>query len=303
VNPNTYYYVVQAVAGSTPSSNSNETIGNPLPTPVTAAPSTGLFTNENGATTTFSIYFNQPAPLAGSMVTVTSNNPAEGKVSSASSPLPSTSLTISVPGGFSSYYPITVTGVDDFVADGPVAFTISITATNMGATIPDVQVTNNDNDTAGITFSRTSGLVTTEGGGQDTFSVTLNTQPTATVTMSLTSSNLAEGTVSATSLTFTPTPGPNAYNVAHVVTVMGVDDTVLDFTIPYSILTGTLSSTDTNYQFKPPDVQCANIDDEQIPALPHVWGGSGGSGGCGLLGVEALLFLALAALRRQRRNT
>jgi hypothetical protein len=306
VNPNTYYYVVQAVAGSTPSANSTETIGNPLPTPVTAAPNTGLFTNENGATTTFSIFFNQPAPAAGSMVTVTSNNPAEGKVSSATNPIPATSIVINVAAGFSSYIPITVTGIDDFIADGPQAFTISVTATNItGPAIPNVSCTNNDNDTPGITFSRLSGVTTTEGGGQATFTVSLNTQPFGTITMSLASSNTLEGTVSPASLTFTPAAGPNAWNAAHLVTVTGVDDTVLDFTIAYTIVTGTLGISDVRdnagYNFDPPDVQCANIDDEQIPSLPHVWGGSGGGGGgCGLLGLEAGLALLLAALRRRR---
>jgi hypothetical protein len=133
--------------------------------------------------------------------------------------------------------------------------------------------------------------------------VSLNTQPFGTITMSLTSSNTLEGTVSPASLTFTPGAGPNAWNAAHVVTVTGVDDAVLDFTIPYAIITGTLGISDirdnAGYSFDPPDVQGVNIDNEAIPELPHVWGGSGG-GGCGLLGVEAGLMLALAALRRRR---
>ena len=54
----------------------------------------------------------------------------------------------------------------------------------------------------GITVSPTSGLVTTEAGGTATFTVKLNTAPTADVTIGLTSSDLTEGTVS-------PDPSPS----------------------------------------------------------------------------------------------
>ena len=54
-------------------------------------------------------------------------------------------------------------------------------------------MTNTDNDTAGITVTPTSGLTTTEAGGTATFTVVLNTQPTADVTIGLTSSDTTEG--------------------------------------------------------------------------------------------------------------
>ena len=57
----------------------------------------------------------------------------------------------------------------------------------------DVSVTNTDNDTAGITVSPTSGLVTTEAGGTATFTIVLNTQPTADVTIGLSSSDTTRG--------------------------------------------------------------------------------------------------------------
>ena len=60
-----------------------------------------------------------------------------------------------------------------------------------------MSVTNTDNDTAGITVTPTSGLTTTEAGGTATFTVVLNTQPTADVTIGLSSSDPTEGTVSA----------------------------------------------------------------------------------------------------------
>jgi len=54
-----------------------------------------------------------------------------------------------------------------------------------------------------ITVTPTSGLVTTESGGQAAFTVNLTTQPTANVSISLSTSDNTEGTVSPVSLTFT----------------------------------------------------------------------------------------------------
>src|SRR5256885_2815466 len=86
----------------------------------------------------------------------------------------------------------------------------------------DVGVTNKDNDAAGITVVPGSGLTTTEGGGTATFTVVLGTQPTANVTIGLSSSDLTEGTVAPASVTFTPVN----WNTAQTVTVTGVNDFV-----------------------------------------------------------------------------
>ena len=70
----------------------------------------------------------------------------------------------------------------------------------------------------------TAGLMTTEAGGTATFTVVLNTQPTADVTIALSSSDTTEGTVSPASLIFTTAN----WNVAQTVTVTGVNDAVVD---------------------------------------------------------------------------
>ena len=65
--------------------------------------------------------------------------------------------------------------------DGDIGYTIvtaaatSTDANYNGLDAADVSVTNTDNDTAGITVSPTSGLMTTEAGGTATFTVVLNT--------------------------------------------------------------------------------------------------------------------------------
>ena len=78
-----------------------------------------------------------------------------------------------------------------------------------------------------------------------TFGVTLNSQPTQNVTVNLASSNLAEGTISPSTLTFT---GSN-WQTAQVVTVTGVNDPVDhgNGDQPYSIQTSGASSQDPVY--------------------------------------------------------
>jgi subtilisin-like proprotein convertase family protein len=112
---------------------------------------------------------------------------------------------------------------------------------------------------AGITVSPTSGLVTTEAGGTATFTVVLNSMPTADVSIGLTSSDTTEGTVAPASLTFTPA---NAL-VPQTVTVTGVDDTVVDGTVGYSIVTAAAVSADPLYAgLDASDVSVANTDDD-----------------------------------------
>ena len=115
--------------------------------------------------------------------------------------------------------------------------------------------------TPGITVTPTSGLITTEAGGQDTFDVVLDTLPSADVTIALSSSDLTEGTVSSTSLTFTPTNG----TAAQTVTVTGVDDPDVDGDIVYTIVTGVAVSDDGGYAgLDPSDVSVTNTDDDAV---------------------------------------
>ena len=95
---------------------------------------------------------------------------------------------------------VTITGLQDYTNDCNVGYTIVTGAASSadgnynGLNASDVSVTNTDNDTAGITVSSVSGP-TTEGGGTATFTIVLNTQPTANVTITLSSSDASEGSV------------------------------------------------------------------------------------------------------------
>lgn len=112
----------------------------------------------------------------------------------------------------------------------------------------------------GITVSPTSGLETTEDGGTAAFDVVLDTQPTADVTIAVSSSDTTEGTVDVSTLTFTPTN----WDAPQTVTVTGVDDPETDGTIDYTIVLGPATSADAGYDgIDPADVAAMNLDDDQ----------------------------------------
>jgi len=309
-----YTYLVQATStGGQAIGTASGTVSVTPPT-ISASPLTGLQTSETGATAPFNLILNVALAFGQTVTfTLTSSEPLEGFVGGGGQ-ASAASITFDVtpptaagyPAGFQ--IPITVTGRDDSIADPNNAYQIDITATSTqanlaGQTIPSVQLINVDDDVPGIFINQTAGLVTSESGGTASFTVSLATQPSAPVTMTLTSSNTSEGTVSTATVTFAVTAGaPNGWNFPQQVTLMGVDDSVLDFQVPYTIVTGDLQSADGNYSgMTVVDISAVNLDNEAIPTLPTVWGG--GSGGCGATGLEVGILLALAALCRRRRST
>ena len=161
----------------------------------------------------------------------------------------------------------------------------SIQATITGGTgytvgTPDrATVTVEDNDMAGVTVTPTS-LTTTEAPGASrtaTFTVVLDTPPTANVVIGVSSSNTDEGTVSPMSLTFTPgmTGVTGDWNRAQTVTVTGVDDMAPDDDQTYTI-TLTVRSADLNYNgITPVTVSVTNEDDEE-PSQEEQDAGAGG---------------------------
>src|SRR5688500_14037519 len=77
--------------------------------------------------------------------------------------------------------------------------------------------------------------------------------------MALISSDTTEGTVAPASLTFTTAN----WNVAQTVTVTGVNDTIVDGPIAYTIVTAAATSTDTAYSgVNPSDVSVTNTDND-----------------------------------------
>ncbi|MCX5957779.1 MAG: type I secretion C-terminal target domain-containing protein, partial [Cyanobacteria bacterium] len=98
-----------------------------------------------------------------------------------------------------------------------------------------------------------------ESGGTALFTVVLNTQPTADVTIALSSNDTTEGTLSTSSLIFTAAN----WNVAQSVTVTGVDDAIVDGNVGYTILTAAATSTDSVYNgLNAADVSLTNTDND-----------------------------------------
>ncbi|MEG3832984.1 DUF4347 domain-containing protein, partial [Microcoleus sp. Z1_C3] len=168
---------------------------------------------------------------------------------------------ITIPDG-SKTGQVTVTVNDDFLVEATETATLTISNPSTGialGTTTNQSVTIADNDTKGITVTPTTGLTTTEAGGKATFTVVLNSQPTADVTLPLTSSNTAEGTVDKPSLTFTAAN----WNTSQTVTVTGIEDSIVDGNIAYNIVTGAATSTDANYSgVDATDVAVTNSDND-----------------------------------------
>lgn len=124
---------------------------------------------------------------------------------------------------------------NDALVEGTETVTFTITGVTgggaIGTTLPSTTLSIADNDSPGITVSPTSGLQTTEAGGTATFTVVLNTLPSATVTIGISSSDTTEGTVSTATLTFTT----GNWSTPQTVTVTGVDDGPVDGNIAYTI--------------------------------------------------------------------
>ncbi|GAB4278257.1 MAG: hypothetical protein Fur0025_04680 [Oscillatoriaceae cyanobacterium] len=162
---------------------------------------TSISTTEAGGTAAFTVVLDSE-PTANVTVALSGVDATEGTLSASS-------LTFTA-ANWDTPQTVTVTGVDDDIADGAVSYTITTAATSTdtaysGIAVDDVTVSNSDDETPGITVNPTSGITTETAGGNATFTVVLNTEPTANVTIPISSSDTTEGTVDKSSLTFTAT--------------------------------------------------------------------------------------------------
>lgn len=221
---------------------------------VTVTPTNNLLTTEAGGTAQFTVVLDAP-PYHNVTIAVSSSDTSEGT--------PDVSSLTFTTGNWSTPQTVTITGQDDALFDGAIAYSIVLGAASSsdsrysGMNPPDVSVVNADNE-PGTTINKT-GVTTTEAGGQDTFTIVLNTLPTDNVTIGLSSSDTSEGTVLPATVTFTT----GDWNIPQVVTVTGVNDDVDDGDVAYSIVTAPATSTDGNYSgFNGADVAAVNLDND-----------------------------------------
>jgi len=199
-------------------------------------------TDEGGTTATFTVVLTSQ-PLADVTIPIVSLDLTEGAVSDA--------ILSFTNADWGSAQTVTVTGIDDAMIDGDIAFTVEVGDPASADTVydaltnantADVSVTNLDDDTASVVVSAISGD-TDEGGTTATFTVVLTSQPLADVTIPIVSLDLTEGTVSDAILTFT-----NAdWGSAQTVTVTGVDDAMIDGDIAFTVEVGDPASADIDY--------------------------------------------------------
>ena len=181
-----------------------------------AESSGGTSVTEAGSTDTFTVVLDAE-PTSDVVLSVASGDTGEATVSVAS-------LTFT-PSNWNTAQTITVTGVDESVDDGNQSTTVTISVVDASSDntfdpLADqtVTVTTTDDDTAGFTVAETGGATSvTEAGSTDTFTVVLDAEPTSDVVLSVVSGDTGEATVSAASLTFTP----SNWNTAQTITVTG----------------------------------------------------------------------------------
>lgn len=110
-----------------------------------------------------------------------------------------------------------------------------------------------------ITVSPTAGLVTTEAGGSDTFTIAIDLAPSSDVTIGISSSDPTEGSADTAAVVFTPAN----WMTPQTVTVIGADDPSIDGDISYTIVTAAVISSDGNYDgLDSDDVDVINQDDD-----------------------------------------
>jgi hypothetical protein len=247
---NVGYSIITAAAGSTDINYSgrdatditvtnlnNDSVG------IYINPTSGLLVSETGTTGTFSVVL-AALPAGNVIINLVSSDIFEGTVSP-----PSLTFT---PANWSLPQSATITGVNDFASDGNKAFTIVTTVdpTSDAAYFPlnpsDVSVTNLDNETLGITVTSGTGMTVSESGTSVSFSVVLNSQPSASVTIPVAIPDTTEGTVSSPfagasgNLVFTT----GNWNVPQTLIVAGVNDDISDGPIAFNVNLGPAAGGD-----------------------------------------------------------
>jgi len=120
------------------------------------------------------------------------------------------------------------------------------------------ELNNNTNPFAGIAVSSISGN-TSEDGATVTFAVELTSEPSADVSIGLSSSDPTEGTIDLNVLTFSI----NDWDTPQIVTVTGVNDSIADGDVQFAILIAEASSDDANYNGLTPNaVSVINTDND-----------------------------------------
>ena len=222
--------------------------------------SSRLRTTESGGTAAFTVKLDSE-PTGNVALDVASADTTEGTAA------PST-LTFT-PADWSDVQTVTLTGVADSLAGDDANYTVTLTVDRTDTadakydalSAVTVYAVNVDN-LHGLDVGAVSGQAT-EAGGTATFTVALLTQPSAAVTVAVTSRDPGEGSVSPSALTF----APSAWNTALTVTVTGVQDPIDDGTAAWSVRLDPASGDASYGGLADEDVAVTTTDDDDPPTV------------------------------------
>jgi hypothetical protein len=227
------------------------TVGTCSPVNATGGTVAGTYiTTEAGGARYFAVNL-RARPTSTVSIGVTSSNTAEGTVSPASLSFTNAN--------WNTQQIVTITGVNDFVADGSIAYNINFGAMTGNAsfttTIPSLNASNSDNDTAGFILTAASDTGISETDLGRSFTLRLNSQPTANVSIPL---SVSAATFPDTGLTITSGNPvvftPANWNTPQTITFTWAGDGVgVPATRNHSVILGTATSADPNYAIDPPD--------------------------------------------------
>ncbi len=162
-----------------------------------------------------------------------------------------------------------VTGVDDDIIDGDIQDDIRTQDVASldpfyddfnGGDVQDLEVTNQDDDVAGVVVTPVIGT-TTEAGGTATFTFTLTIEPSRDVTIPITGYDATEVTGNAEVVL-----DSGNWNTGVALIVTGVDDDIVDGDIIIPLITGDVRSDDNDYDdltgADVADISVTNTDDD-----------------------------------------
>lgn len=184
---------------------------------------------------------------------------------------------------------VTVAGVNDDVVDGPVEFHAVVGPASSddpsyeGLAAVMAELVNDDDDSPALLTEIVGASYVRESGTTASIAVRLATTPTADVVIPVLSSDVGEGAVDVSLLTFTASNWADA----QFVTVTGIDDFDIDGDQPFDVTFGPVDSTDAVYAaLAPVAVGLENLDDDSPRIDLELTGGTTEAGGTATLRVS-----------------
>lgn len=208
--------------------------------------------SEDGDTDTYTIVLTTQ-PTADVTVTLSTGSQVEGDVTTV----------VFTSDNWDTPQTVTISAIDDFVAEGDHTGTVSHTVTSDdadydGLGADDVVVNVADNDTAGVVITESGGSTNVSEDGQtDTYTVVLTSQPTANVTVFITTGS--ELNSDPVRVTFTP----ENWDTPVEVVISAVDDNDVEGDHSFTI-THPVTSPDGNYDEISVNSVLVNITDNDV---------------------------------------